>query len=286
MDENDLRAAFRGTITLHPEPPPMESRTAITVARRAAARRNVLAGIGSAAAILGVTLAVVPGQVSSGGGTEFPVAGDPSGAVQPLPAETPSWAGTVSPGPAETGPSWPAENSGDATADTGPHYENGKKLLAAVVAAVPDGYTALSGTTTDGVPLRSHQSTIENDGSYWRTMAAAAIGRDGRVGELVVEVAEPGNELPTDVCAAAKQFWGLGGTCAPVTAGGAEVGVIHGGDGTAWAAYRHPDGTVVYLRQATSPTYADPASNGLQPLTELPLSDTALASLATSASFR
>ncbi|BEL02176.1 hypothetical protein Q0Z83_003670 [Actinoplanes sichuanensis] len=284
MDENELRAALRDTITLHPEPPPMESKTAIAAARRAATRRNLLAGIGSAAAILGITLAVIPGQAQPGGGTNMQVAGEPSAAAGvPFPTETPSWADTTPSGGEKTEPSWPPENSGDATADTGPHYQNGKKLLTAVVAAVPDGYTAKTGNTTDGIPFRSHQSTIENDGSYWRNMAAVAIGRDDRVGELLVEVAEPGNNLPKDPCALAEEFWGRGGNCTPVNS---KVGVIHEGSGTAWAAYRHSDGTVVYVMQSTSPTYADPASNGLKPLPALPLSDTELAALATDASFR
>lgn len=285
MEENELRAALRDTITLHPEPPPMESKTAIAAARRTAMRRNLLAGIGSAAAILGITLAVIPGQgQTTGSGTGIQVAGDPSGASLPFPTETPSWADSTPSAGEKTGPSWPPENSGDATADTGPHYQNGKKLLTAVVAAVPDGFTAKTGSTSDGIPFRSHQSTIE--GEFWRNMAAVAISRDDRVGELLVEVSEPGNDLPSDACAVAKAFWGRGGDCTPVTVGPTQVGVIHEAGGTAWAGYRHSDGTVVYVMQSTAPTYADPATNGLKPLADLPLTDAELAALATDASFR
>jgi hypothetical protein len=284
MDENELRTALRDTITLHPEPPPMESKTAIAAARRTATRRNLLAGIGSAAAILGITLAVIPGQAQPGGGTGLQVAAEPSGAVQPFPTETPSWADTTPSGVAETKPSWPAENSGDATADSGQHYQNGKKLLTSVLGVVPDGYTARSGNTTDGIPFRSDQATIE--GEFWRYMAAVALGRGDATGELLVEVSEPGNGLKGDACAVAKAFWGRGGICKQVTVGNTKVGVIHEGDGTAWAGYRHSDGTVVYVMQATSPTYADPATNGLEPLAALPLSDAELAELATHPSFR
>jgi hypothetical protein len=284
MDENELRTALRDTITLHPEPPPMESKTAIAVARRKATRRNLLAGIGSAAAILGITLAVIPGQGRPGGGTGLQVAAGPSHAVRPFPTDTPSWVDTTPSGLIETKPSWPAENSGDATADSGQHYENGKKLLTAVLGVVPDGYTARSGATTDGVPFRSDQATIE--GEFWRYMAVVAIGKGDGTGQLLVEVSEPGNGLNGDACAVAKAFWGRGGTCEPVTVGDAEVGVIHEGDGTAWAGYRHSDGTVVYVMQATSPSYADPATNGLEPLAGLPLSDADLAELATLPSFR
>ncbi|WP_433790484.1 hypothetical protein [Actinoplanes sp. CA-252034] len=210
MNENELRDALRETITLHPEPPPMESKTTIAVARRTQTRRNLLAGIGSAAAILGITLAVIPGQGQPGGGPGLQVAAEPSGAVQPFPTETPSSAEATPSGLTESKPSWPAENGGDATADSGPHYQNGKRLLTAVLAAVPDGYDAKSGNTTDGIPFRSHQSTIE--GEFWRNMAGVAIGRGDGVGELLVEVSEPGNDLPTDACAVAKQFWGVAAT--------------------------------------------------------------------------
>ncbi|GIE74292.1 hypothetical protein Aph02nite_02420 [Actinoplanes philippinensis] len=286
MDENELRTALRQTITLHPEPPPMESATAITAARRAQTRRNLLAGIGSAAAILGITLAVIPGQAQTGGGTDLQVAAEPSGAVQPFPAGTPSWAGSAPAGGEKTEPVWPPENGGDATADSGPHYQHGKKLLTSLLAVVPDGYEAKSGATSDGIPFRSDQATIQNDGSYWTYLASVAIGKGDGVGELIVEVSEPGNGLPQDACAVAKQFWGRGGDCTPVTVGDAKVGVIHEGDGTAWAGYRHSDGTVVYVMQSTAPTYADPRANGLKPLEELPLSDAELAALATDASLR
>ncbi|WP_433790483.1 hypothetical protein [Actinoplanes sp. CA-252034] len=71
-----------------------------------------------------------------------------------------------------------------------------------------------------------------------------------------------------------------------MTVGDSQVGVVHEGDGTAWAGYRHSDGTVVYVMQSKSPSYADPATNGLAPLAALPLTDAELAALATDASFR
>jgi hypothetical protein len=288
MDENELRAALRETIVVHPEPPPMESATAIAVGRRAGLRRNLLAGTGAAAAILGITLAVIPGQSRFSEGTSFQPAADPSRALQPFPTGHPvpnvSWADGTPTGD-ETKPSWPPEGNGDATADTGEHYDAGEKLLAALVGAVPDGYTARSGSTTDGVPFRSHQATIEGD--FWRYTAAVGLGKGDATGELVVEVSEPGNDLPEDACAVARAFWSRGGTCTPISVGKLKVGVVRESDGTSWAGYRHSDGTVVYVMQSVSPTYADPARPGsLTPLPALPLGDAALAALATDDSFR
>ncbi|SDS11115.1 hypothetical protein [Actinoplanes derwentensis] len=273
MDENEFRSALRTTVTLHPEPPPMQSRTAVAVARRAVARRNLLAGGGAAAAILAVTVAVVP---AFGGGTNIQPAAGPSAGLVPFPPSQPV------PAVSETKPSWPAEASGDATADSGAHYNTGKALLADVLKVVPAGYTVPSGTVGDGIPLRDHQATVEDD--YWRYMATVALRQGDRTGGLVVEVHEPGNKLPTDVCKLAQEFWGRGGTCVPQTVGGEKVGVVRDGTGTAWAAYRHADGTVVYVRQSTSTTYGSEV--GFQPLPTLPLTVTELATLATDNRFR
>jgi hypothetical protein len=287
MNENELRAALRETIAVHPEPPPMESSTAIAAGRRAGLRRNLLAGTG-AAAILGITLAVVPGQGRFNGSTGIQPAGDPSEAVQPFPTGYPapsaSWADGTPSGD-ETKPSWPPEASGDATADTGEHYDTGEKLLASLVDAVPDGYTAPSGSTADGIPFRSHQATVEGD--FWRYLASVVISEGEASGQLVVEVSEPGNGLPEDPCAVARAFWNRGGTCTPVSAGKLKVGVVREGDGTSWAGYRHSDGTVVYVMQSVSPSLSDPSQPGaLTPLPSLPLDDDELAALATDASFR
>ncbi|MDI6101054.1 hypothetical protein QLQ12_20785 [Actinoplanes sp. NEAU-A12] len=287
MDENELRAALRTTIMLNPEPPPMESRTAIAAGRRAARRRNLLACGGAATAILAITVAAIPGQgYFNDGGTGIAPAAGPSGAVEPFPTRTPAPLGSVevppvTPSGEKTEPSWPAEASGDATADSGDHFDKGKALLAELVKLAPDGYTLPEGSVADGIELRSHQATIEGD--HWAYMTAIALRKGERTGQLLVETREPGNGLPSDVCEVARAFWGRGGACAKRTVGGAEVGVVSGPD-EAWSAYRHSDGTVVYVMQSKATSYGD--VTGFTPLEKLPLSTAELAELATSEAFR
>lgn len=284
MDENELRAALRTTITLHPEPPPMESRTAIAAGRRAARRRNLLAGGGAAAAILAVTLAAIPGQgYFNNGGTGIQVAGEPSEAVTPPPPRNPVPLSSLQVTPAEekTAPSWPAEAGGDATADSGAHFDKGKALLTKLLQVTPAGYTVPEGSVADGIELRSHQATIEGD--HWAYLATIALRQGQDTGGLIVEVREAGNGLPADVCEVAKAFWGRGGECAKKTVGGAEVGVVTEPDDM-WAAYRNTDGVVVYVMQSKATTYSDQA--GFTPLAEFPLSTDALAELATNENFR
>lgn len=272
MDETEFRNALRTTVSRYPEPPAMESSTALAAGRRARHRRDLLAGGGAVAAILAVTVAVVPAFHPGGGTGIQPAAGPPS---QPAPLPAP-------PDVTETKPSWPAEAGDDATADSGDHFDTGKQLLDDVLAVVPDGYTAPDGKSGE-YDYRSHQATIE-DGDYWRYMVSVALRKAGRTGGLVVEVLEPGNNLPTDVCEVASRFWQRGGECVPHTVGGRTVGVVHEGTATAWAAYRHPDGTVVYVMQSTATTWGDVA--GLKPLSALPLTTPELATLATSDRFR
>ena len=287
MDENELRAALRATVTHHPEPPPMESGAAIVAGRRAARRRHLLAGGGAAAAILAVTLAVIPGQgYFPDGGTGIEAAGDPSGAVEPSPTGTfrptpHAGAPSATPLDEKTGPSWPPEASGDATADSGDHFDKGKALLGELLKVAPDGYTVPEGTVADGIELRSHQATIE--GEYWAYLSTIALRKGTGTGALLVEVREPGNGLPSDVCEVAKAFWGRGGVCTERSVGGSAVGVVDGAE-AAWAAYRHSDGTVVYVMQALATTYGDPA--GFTPLTDMPLTTAELAELAIDARFR
>ena len=65
-----------------------------------------------------------------------------------------------------------------------------------------------------------------------------------------------------------------------LTVGRAKVGVVRAEDGEQmeqWAAYRHPDGIVVYVAQARE---AQSESGTLKPLKDLPLSAPELAALA------
>jgi len=279
MNENDFREALRTTMASAPEPAPMDASVAVTAGRRAARRRTALSAAGTAAAVLLIAgLAAGPARQwlpGDGGGDGGPApAWDAAGVPSALP--TPS---------AQDGtkPVWPTEASGrpqqDATARSGPRYEQGRKLFEELLAVVPDGYTTPTGSARDGIPLQDHQAAVED--KAWGYLASVAVRRHDRTGRLLAEVHTVGNGLPGSPCRLARAFWMMGGECQVVTTGGIEVGVVVRPDQDnrldQWAAYRHPDGTVVYVAQSRNATNAD---SEFRPLTELPLTVRELAALA------
>ncbi|MEU7904609.1 hypothetical protein [Actinoplanes sp. NPDC049118] len=269
MNENDLREAMRSTLVITPEPPPMDSAAAVTAGRRAVRRRMTLAGAGAA------TVLVALGVAAAGPGLRLVPGGSPWAGPGPTP--------TI-PAPADTKPSWPIDGDGkpqeDATARSGERYEQGRRVLDGILAVVPDGYTTPTGDAGDGIPLRDHQAAVEGDGS-WGYLASAAVARDKGTGRLLVEVHTADNTLAKEPCALARQFWGMGGTCEETKVGAARIGVVvaPGSDSRLdqWAAYRYPDGIVVFVAQARTATNAD---SGMKPLAELPLTVPQLAALA------
>ncbi len=108
------------------------------------------------------------------------------------------------------------------------------------------------------------------------------VAQGGGTGKLLAEVHTVGNGLTTDQCEVAQQFWGMRGECQVVGVGAAQVGVVvrptHHGQFDQWAAYRHPDGVVVFVAQAAQ-------ADGARPLGQLPLSVAQLAELAASDRF-
>jgi hypothetical protein len=133
-------------------------------------------------------------------------------------------------------------------------------------------------------PLRDHQASI--DGKSWSYLAYAAVAKDGGTGRLMVEVHTKGNGLPSDPCALATAFWDMGGQCQVRRVGSAKVGVVvkPGRDKRLdqWAAYRYPDGIVVYVAQSKNPANTETSR---PPLKSLPLSVAKLAALATDSRF-
>ncbi|WP_199511134.1 hypothetical protein [Nucisporomicrobium flavum] len=283
MNENDLREALRATMTATRTPPPMASAAAVAAGRRAVHRR-AWTGAGATAAVVAAVLVAGPliagghGDTRSGGPVQ---AGGPP---QPMPSAPATVTGTPPGAGAETKPSWPLDGDGqpqeDATARSGERYERGRQLLDELLAVVPKGYTKPEGTARDGIPLRDHQAAVEDHDS-WGYLASAAVADGTGTGRLLAEVHTLGNGLPTDPCKLAAEFWGLGGDCHVVRVGAARVGVASASDAderiNQWAAYRHPDGVVVYVAQSRTATNAEP---GLAPLKKLPLSATDLAKLA------
>ncbi len=273
MNENDLREALRTTVANSTAPPPMTSAAAVTAGRRAVRRRTAMAGAAAAVVLVVASALVVRPLLPAGGDAAMPVAAAPSAVPSPL----------ATPRADATEPSWPAGPDGkpqeDATARSGPRYETGKRLQREILAVVPDGWTTPTGAGDDGIPLRDHQAAWEDP--EWGYLASVAVARGGGTGRLLAEVHTPGHTLPSEPCALAREFWGMGGDCDVVDVAGTGVGVVvrPGADGRIdqWAAHRHPDGVVVYIAQSRTATNAD---SGLAPLKELPLSVAQLAALA------
>jgi hypothetical protein len=264
VNEDELRAALRTTMTLTP-PPPMESAAALAAGHQAVRRRAALAGTG----LIGVLVVATSVAIAVGLGPKS------------------------APITADTKPSWPLDGNGqpqeDATARSGMRYEQGVKLQTQLAKSVPAGWTQPTGQTADGEPLRDHQAQVEGDksGDTWSYLASVAVSKGGRTGRLLAEVHTPGNGLPAgNPCALAQTFWSMRGECHVSTVGSAKVGVVVKPKDDdrldQWAAYRYADGTVVYVAQSRLAVNGD---SNLRPLTKLPLTVPQLAALAADPKF-
>ncbi|MEU4675668.1 hypothetical protein [Micromonospora sp. NPDC023737] len=283
MNGDELRAALRGEMAASHPPPPLGTAGMLGVARRARARRRTIwACAGSAAAVLalaGVATANTPDGSYSG----------PAGPAPATPPTKPAGpASAVPPTSKDSATPWPTGPDGhpqeDRTAQAGSRYDQGVRLLGEIVSVVPTGYTApedAPGRPADAMPLRSHQAQFEErvDGvDVWSYMSSAALAQGDRTGRLLVETHTAGNELPSEPCALARGFWGMQGECQVVTVETAQVGVVArptvDDRFDQWAAYRHPDGVVVFVAQGRTLDANEPG------LVTLPFSLRQLAGLA------
>lgn len=274
MNEEELREALRREMATITPPAPSSSATTLRAARKALVRRrSAWACAGSAAVVLAVTGATVgvPGFFGSGGLK-------PAG-LWPQPAPHPSASDTAQP--------WPTGLDGrpqeDRTARAGDRYDQGARLLDAVLSVVPARYTVENPVNQSvGQPsLRSHQAQFEErvgGVEVWSYLASVALFEGQRTGRLLVEVHTAENRLPEDPCALAQKFWGMRGECQVEVVGAAQVGVVARPSGDdrfdQWAAYRHPDGVVVFVAQGMRFDDERPQ------LTDLPFTVPELAALA------
>jgi hypothetical protein len=285
MKEAELRDALCGAMAASSPPPPMSTESALVAARRARLRRRTAwTCLGSAAAVAVIAFAsAVLADTSSNAGGYSP--GGPKPVAIPPPSAGRSTSDTAEPWP--TGPDGSPQE--DRTARAGSRFEQGVRLLNEVVAVVPGGYTAPESPASpapDQMPFRYNQAQFEervNGTEVWSYMSSAAVAQGDRVGRLLVEVHTAGNRLIGEPCALTQQFWGMKGQCQVVTVGSVQVGVVvrPAGDDRfdQWAAYRHPDGVVVFVAQALKADDSRPA------LTRLPFSAEQLAALSLSERF-
>ncbi|HEX5541526.1 MAG TPA: hypothetical protein VFX60_08165 [Micromonospora sp.] len=278
MKEDELRDALRAAMAAASPPPPMSTNETLTAARRVRIRRRAgWACAGSAAAVTVVALVstALPGM-SSNADIFSPAGSGPSTIPPPV-------TGTSTAEPWPTGPDGKPQE--DRTAKAGSRFDQGVRLLNEIVSVVPAGYSAPENPANqpaDQMPLRYHQAQFEdkvNGVDLWSYMSSVAVFQGERMGRLLVEVHTAGNTLTDNPCALAQKFWGMPGECQVMTVGAAQVGVVVRPTGRnqfdQWAAYRHPDGTVVFVAQASKDE-----RDGRPPLTALPFSPQQLATLA------
>ncbi|WP_420119527.1 hypothetical protein [Micromonospora sp.] len=279
MNGEELREALRAEMAATARPPSLSVDTALRTGRRARVRRRaVWAGAGVTAALLAVTGVGAVGAAGSGG---FTPAAPGVGTVPP-------------PSVHDTKPVWPTGPDGqpqeDRTARAGTRYDRAARLLDDLVAVVPAGYTVPSDPATPPAgqpPSRDHQAQFDDrvDGiEVWSYTSSASVRQGQRTGRLLVEVHSAGNRLPTEPCPLARQFWVTAGACEVVTVGTTRIGVVVRAAAAddrfdQWAAYRHPDGTVVFVAQSRR------LGDGQPELAALPFTPERLAVLATDSRF-
>ena len=144
----------------------------------------------------------------------------------------------------------------DRTATAGPRAARSVTLMNELSSSVPPGFSMPNLKYPDGRSMRWPQSQYASNAGeqdYWEYKASIPVQKDDRVGQLLVQSTTPDGKPAMDPCKLAQKFWGGTGTCTIVDVGGKKVGVVTtNGRGSydQWAAYRHDDGTVVYLAQA------------------------------------
>ncbi|MFI6262155.1 hypothetical protein [Micromonospora sp. NPDC051006] len=289
MNGEQLRDALRSEMAVTAAPPPLNTAATLAAARRVRMRRHTAwACAGSAVVVLAVTGVAAIGTPGAGGSGGLSPAGPGPQAIPSSKQALPHPSSQHTPGqPWPTGPDGRPQE--DRTARAGSRYDQGVQLLHEIVSVVPAGYTAPENPANlpaDQMPLRDHQAQFNdkvNGVEVWSYMSFAALAEGERMGRLLVEVHTAGNQLPAEPCALARQFWGMQGDCQVVAVGATQVGVVvrPGSDDRfdQWAAYRHPDGVVVYVAQRAKHGDDRPG------LTALPFSVPQLAALAVDARF-
>ncbi|MEU0882614.1 hypothetical protein ABZ345_28745 [Lentzea sp. NPDC005914] len=242
MNEQDLKRAFETVVVASSPPPSMDPGRALDAARKARSKRR--------SSIVGALVAVL--VVGVGLGSAFAL--NPKAATEYMtgagPSSSSSWPGE-----------WP-DGQTDRTAKNGPQADRATKLLEELKGVVPAGYDApqlkyQDPTYSGGDMQRTQGQVRSNKGEVpevWEYMAETPVRKDGKVGWLLVQSSTPNSQLPTEPCALAKSFWGMGGQCQVLDVKGLKVGVVQNNTSDRdqfdkWAAYRANDGQVVTIAQ-------------------------------------
>ncbi|MEV6285842.1 sigma factor [Kribbella sp. NPDC051770] len=145
---------------------------------------------------------------------------------------------------------WP-EGQSDRTATTGPRADRSVTLMNDLSSMVPGGFTTPDLKYPDGRAMRWPQTQYaSNDGEQdsWEYRALIPVQQANRVGTLLARSTTPDGKPATAPCKLVQRA--DTGTCTVVDVNGRKVGVLTTKTGDQWAAYRHPDGTVVHVSQS------------------------------------
>jgi len=283
MNEEDLNQAMHDVMTRSSPPPSMDPARALAQGRRARKRRRVAwAGVAVVPLVVGVGAGPALVANYTGNRPADQMAASGTSTKQPVSTVAP----TVAPTTRKTGDPWP-EGQTDRTATAGPRAVRAVTLMNDLSSSVPPGFSTPNLKYPDGRAMRWQQGQYaSNDGEpdYWEYAASIPVQKDNRVGELRVQSTTPDGKPATDPCKLAQKFSGGTGSCTIMDVGGKKVGVVStngGGSYDQLAAYRHDDGTVVYLAQAKKTDRP-----GLSPLTQPVFTNRQLAELVTSPKFK
>jgi hypothetical protein len=259
MNEHELKSALRDVMVASSPPPSMDAHAAVRAGQRAHRRRRATWGGGVAAsAVVGIAVGAVYVPTLTGGGSQQ-VAGPPV-ATAPLTTNP-----TVPPSDQQTKPQWPNGQT-DRTATNGPRADKSVEVLNDLGAALPAGFRTAELKATDpnfAGPMRFTQSQFRDyyNGSseIWDYQATSPVTRtDGSpgAGRIHAQITTKGNDFSTDPCELTTRSCGVEGACSVIDVAGKPVGVLTASGASAdprfdeLAAYRHDDGTVVFIAQS------------------------------------
>jgi hypothetical protein len=247
MNEQDLKRAFHDVVVASSPPPAMDPGRALDAARKARSRRR--------SSITGAVVAVL--VVGIGLGSAFAL--NPTATT-----ETMMGTGASSSSSSSTSSStveWPNGQT-DRTATNGPQSDRANRLLGELKAVLPAGYEApqlrYQDPSYQNGPMQRTQAEVSSNRGQspevWRYWATTPVRKDGKVGWLNAEVSTSDPKLPTDPCALARTFWGMGGPCQVYDVKGAKVGVVQSNSTgrdqfDKWATYLAPDGHLVTIAE-------------------------------------
>jgi hypothetical protein len=293
MSEQDFKDALRRTMDAVTPPPPMSDAPVLEAAHRDRRRRRTMwasAGTATVVAAIAVGVVLVAPSTSGGDGPQVggPAAPKPTQDVSTSPAEPSPRETVVSPGKSEE--TLPPGMT-DRTQRSGPHYERGAELTVAL-----DEVLAAAGFGTPGdlegngeladAELKRNQANFDGevDGvEKWTYSAYTPVTRGGGVGEMTVDVSTTTEQASGCALTSAQS---VQGQCREVVVDGKKVAVTDVNDPAQEhvdqvAAYRHDDGTVVYVSQSIDYGFTDHP-----PLAALPFTPEQLAALAVDPRFK